>query len=57
MKTSADLEDISIGGIGKRLRQKSSETVRSANRRIPPFKIKAHKVNYYQDSSKNVYLI
>ena len=34
-------------GIGRKLRQKRRNTTHSPNRKVPPFKVKAHKVSTY----------
>lgn len=34
-------------GIGRKLRQKRRNTNHSPNRKVPPFKVKAHKVSIY----------
>ena len=34
-------------GIGRKLRQKRKNTTYSPNRKVPPFKVKAHKVSTY----------
>ena len=38
-------------GIGRKLRQKRRNTTHSPNRKVPPFKVKAHKVSTYDHIS------
>ena len=46
-KQSTVKNDDSTCGIGRKLRQKRRNTTHSPNRKVPPFKVKAHKVSTY----------
>ena len=47
MKRREAIDFSAIGGIGKTLRQKNCRSVQSSSSTNPPFKIKAHKVDYF----------
>ena len=44
-------------GIGRKLRQKRINTTHSPNRKVPPFKVKAHKVSTYDHILSSIQIL